>query len=495
MLKLPMWEKQKYALDRIKKRGEKGTGLLMECGTGKTRVTIRFIEWLFSRGARIGYIVGPIAALHVWVEGWYEWGNGHIAFVDLHETGSAGVRYAHRLAQDGWPVICLVNYEMAWQIGMGRVERTRKGNKVKILEIVDTTMADYQWDFGILDESSAIKTPGSKASKFFRLKMRAKTTNRAVLNGTSYKKRPLDVWAQVKFATGEEIFPGNFTQFKAMYAIPHPSIRGAVVGYQNLDDLVRRLNKCCVLVKKEEMVDIPPATHETRYADLSPKTRRFYDTLTEEMVAELEEFEENGGIVSVNHIFAIMRKQLQICGGFVFPDAEFDEDNPDAKIIRPPAVRLGTEKLELLMQIMEDRTEPTVIVTQHNEEEVIIAEALRKRFGFMPKILNGSIKGAERRHELIKAASNDLAFIVKESVGAKGIDLRWTDMLIYFAHSADTEDYDQMLSRPHRGGQTKNVTYMHLLCRDSADIRVMKILKRDLKLADQIERNWRALLK
>ncbi len=467
----------------------------MDMGTGKTRVTIEYLEYLFSKGARIGYIAGPLTGLHVWVEGWHEWGHAPVAFVDLHETGPAGIRMAHKLAEDGeYPVICLVNYDMAWQLGYKRIPRKRKGQMVKILEVVDTTLHSFQWDFGVLDESSAIKTPGSRTSKFFRLKMRPKTTFRSILNGSAYKKRPLDVWAQIKFVTGEEIFPGNFTAFKNKYAIPHPTIRGAVIGYQNLDDFVRRLSKCCVLIKKADMFDLPPYTHETRMIDLSPKSRKLYDQITDEMVADLEEFEKDGGIVTATHVFSILRKQLQICAGFVFPDPEPSTD-PDAKIVRPPAVRLGTEKLDDLLYILEQRDNPTIIVTQHDEEELMIAEAVRKQFGFVPKILNGSVKGAQRRFDLIKSAHNDLCLIVKEAVGAKAVDFRFADMTIFYAHSHDTEDYDQILSRNHRGGQTKNITYVHLLVKNSADIKVMRSLERDLKLAAQIEKDWRALLR
>lgn len=496
MSKMVLWEKQVQAIERVKKRKSKGVGLLMEMGTGKTAVTIKWLEWLFARGARIGYIVAPLTAMHVWVEEWYKWGHGPIAFVDLHESGSAGIRMAHKLAKEGgYPVICLVNYEMAWQIGYQYITHKRKGKEVKIFEVVDTTLHDKQWDFGILDESSAIKTPGSKCSKFFRTKMREKTTYRSILNGSAYKKRPSDVWAQIKFITGEEIFPGSFAAFQARYAIPNPYIRGAVIGYHNLDDFVKRISKCCILIKKEEMVDLPPFVHETRYLELSPKSRKFYDALTADMIADLEEFEEGGGVVTATHVFSIMRKQLQICAGFVFPDMEIDPDDPDAIIVRSPAVRLGTEKLDELVYILDQRDSPTIIVTQHDEEERMIVEAVRKQFNFIPKVLNGSVKGAERRHELIKSASSDLCFVVKESVGAKGIDLRFADMTIFYAHSPHTENYYQILSRNHRGGQTKNITYTHLQVRDSADIRVMRILARDFNVAEQIEKDWRKILK
>lgn len=73
--------------------------------------------------------------------------------------------------------------------------------------------------------------------------------------------------------------------------------------------------------------------------------------------------------------------------------------------------------------------------------------------------------------------------------------MRAFDMTIFYSHTPDTEDYDQMMSRNHRGGQTRSITYMHLLCANTVDLRIMRILKNDMKLARQIERDWRALIK
>jgi SNF2 family DNA or RNA helicase len=244
------------------------------------------------------------------------------------------------------------------------------------------------------------------------------------------------------------------------------------------------MSKVAVMLKKTDVLDLPPAIHETRIVKLCSKARKFYDDLVEDTIAEWDE----QTTVSADHIFAFMRKAMQITGGFVYPDP--DEDTPE---IKPDPVRLGTEKLDVLMDILEDRDSPTIVVTQFDEEERIIAAAVRKRFGFVPKILNGSVKGAEARHKLIQSASEDLVFIVKERVGGMGIDLRFADMTIFYSHSYDTERYVQMLSRNHRGGQTKNITYVHLLCKDTIDMKVMHALEKDLGLAESIEHNWRAL--
>jgi chromodomain-helicase-DNA-binding protein 1 len=304
-----------------------------------------------------------------------------------------------------------------------------------------------------------------------------------ILSGSAYTKRPLDVWAQVNFACSDEVFASTFQAFRSVYAVMHQYIRGAVVGYHNLGDLVTRLSKVAVMLKKTDILDLPPFVHETRLVELCTKSRKVYDDLVEETIAELD-----GGTVSSDHIFTTIRKLAQITSGFVYPDG--DEDIPD---IKPAPVRLGTEKLDVLMDILEERDAPTVIITQFNEEEQMLVEAIRKKFGFIPKVLNGSVRGSEARRKMIESAAADPVFIIKEAVGARGIDVKFADLMVFYSHSYNTEAYTQILSRNHRGGQTKSITYIHLLCRNSIDMRIMKALQKDLSLAESIEGDWRRL--
>lgn len=525
-----MWDKQRDSLRTMKRRTKAGKGncLFAEMGTGKSRVVVHWMEWLFGQGAKLAYVVAPLSALYVWVEQWDEFATYPVAFVDLHETGSAGIREAHRLSKAGFPVIVLVNYEAAWQIGMKRVKRVRRGQEVTIMEKLDTALTDVHWDIGVLDESTTVKTPGSKVSKFFRQRMAPRTTNKVVLTGSAYTKRPLDVWAQVNFACGAEVFPPTFAPFRSMYAIPHPSIRGAILGYQNLSDFTWRLSKCAILLKKQDVFDLPPFTHENRYIYLSNKSQRVYDDLKNDMVTELNaievrgreyrklekiyesldeddtealaiaqrmnEIEADGPVtITAEHVFSRIQKLGQITSGFIYPDPTEVNENT-GKPIRPPAIRLGTEKVDVLMELLNAREgKPTIVVTQNDEEERIISDAVKKKLKFTPKILNGAVKGAQNRYNMIIEASTEPVFIVKQKVGARGVDMRQFDMTIFFSHNYDTEYYEQMLARNHRGGQTKSITYVHLLTKNTMDIKIMRSLDKDLDLARSIESDWRDL--
>lgn len=500
---LPMWEEQANALSRVKKEIHKlgGFGLFMEMGTGKTRVAIHLLEDLIeTQGISFIGIAAPLSVLRVWVEAWNEWGRFPILFIDIHDTGPEGLRQAHEISKYQ-PVICLINYEAAWQMGYRATKRvSKKTNElVKKTVKIDTSLDDFDWDIFILDESTAIKTPGSKTSRFFRNKITKRSQLRLALTGSAYTKRPLDVWAQIQFVLNPSaddpspIFPRTFEFFKQRYSIPHPYIRGAIKGYQNLDDLAHRLSKVAILLKKEDVLDLPPFIHEPRYIELESSTRKMYDEFTKNQYLELEALEASGLTVTAAHIFAVMQKQMQITSGFLITDPELDPKT--GLYTQRSIVRFGREKLKEIVRNLEDRDDPTLLVTQWDEEERMLAEEIEKRFRFKPKILNGAVKGAEARHELVRSASKDLCFIVKESVGAKGMDMRFADMSIWMSHTHNTENYEQMMARNHRGGQTRSITYRHMIAVDTIDEKIMDALQRDLSLARQIEKNWRKLFK
>ena len=526
----PLWEKQEEAVQFCKDRGTKGWGLFCDRGTGKTRITIELIKYyLDKKDAKLGFVVAPISVLRVWPHEWALWGDRHVMFVDLSDAKEEGLIKALAMSQQGWPVICLVNYDSAWRIGY-KYETIQKKvrlqdeelhhakeNGLKQFKFVDTkdyvkrgtSMEDIYWDFGILDESQKIKTHTSRSSKFFHEKMVDKITYRGCLTGSGYTKSPLNVWAQLKYIAKDEFIKQSYTSFKLEYAIPHPRVHGAILGYRNLDKLIRMLSKSCMLLKKEEVVDIPPATHEIRYIELSPKNRAIYNKVKKDCYAELEELEgklkeeSNRGkakVIMSKHVFSSLIRLGQIASGFVVPqyDIETDEDGEIIEIeqeVQEP-IFLGSAKYDVLIDIIEEKeTEhPTLIVVQRDYEEKLVSEAIEKHFKFKPKILNGDVKGAKKRHSMVEEAINDRVFIVKEEVACRGMDMRAFDLTIYISHRPMTEAYEQMNDRTHRGGQDKPVSYIHLIAHKTVDERIFEILTDDLDRTARIDEEWRKLL-
>jgi SNF2 family DNA or RNA helicase len=507
-VQFPLWQKQKEAVAFCKHRGEKGWGLLCDRGTGKTRITIKMIEYyISSKNCRFGFICAPLSVMRVWTEEWAKWGLYHVLFIDIQDTRSEGLRKARELADAGWPVICLINYESVYQIGYHWVTKKRKtkGEEYESKEFVkyDTGFEDYEWDFGILDESHKIKVHTGTASKFLRSKLgKSQVRYRGILTGSSYTKNPLFVWAQIVWLTGNEVFQGSFTKFKDTYSIPNPYIRGAIKGFQYIEILITYLNMACLLLKKKDVVDIPPTTTQVRYLKLEGEAKRVYKEMYKECYAELEaleqqfkqENEEDGGkrYVTAAHVFTKTIKLRQIIGGFITPDVV--SYTPAGKPIKPPPhIFKDNAKVREVLEILEDREDPTIIVVQQDAEEKIVADAVEAKFKFRPKILNGSVK-PELRTQMIRDASKDLAFIVKEEVGCRGMDMRAFDMTVYYSRRAHTEAFEQMNDRNNRGGQDKSITYVHLLYEKTYDERIYDILLSDIQRGEDLEKHWRSFI-
>jgi len=503
MKRPPLWAKQNAAINFALDRKDAGFGLFMEMGTGKSRVMINVIQHWIADGARLGYIVAPISGMHVWVHEWKLWGGYPVLFVDLQAEGVAGLHKAKDAAAKGWPVICLINYESAWQLGHVRKKVMEKGQEVTKLVPTADALHMTDWDFGVLDESQKIKTPGAKVSMYFRNRMIKVTEKRAVLTGSAYTKRPLDVWAQVTFAVGEGHF-GKFADFKSRYSIPHPYIQGAIKEYVNLDHLAQRLSEVCVLLKKEDVLDLPPALHVKKPIILGAKAKKVYSDLVKECYAEFEAFEaaeqekkaENPSYrvktITADHIFSKTVRMRQLTSGLAITDGDWDEGQEC--FLAAEQLIIDDAKIKALLEILEDRDKPTLIVVQFDFEEKLVADAIEKEFGKRPKILNGSVVGAANRHAMVAEMANDTFAIIKEEVGCRAMDMRFADLTVFFSHRPNTEAYDQMLARNHRGGQTKPITYVHLLAEGTIDYRILGILESDLERAKLIEGHWRDFL-
>lgn len=485
----PAWEKQAAARDRIIKRGTKGTGLLMDPGTGKTRATVEAVEELMRRDPSIRriLIISKITILSVWPENWHDWGTYQIPFVDLSKGTPRTLRRAMRYSECA-PIVCLINYEKARMFGYSYVERKRKGKTVKVFEPTDTTLHDYEWDLIICDELHRACTPTAKITKFLLNKLKPLARYRIGLTGSAYDKTPMKLWALLQFISGDKYVPPGFPKYRETYAIPHPVFPQSNIGYKNLDQLADRLARCCVLVKQEEMYDLPEARDVPDYVyELPPKVRKIYNSIRDEQIAFLDELEESGGVVTAAHRLTVQKKLLQIASGFTRPDTD------DGSVA--PYVTLHTLVVDAVLDILDNREgRPTIVITQSNYLEQMLADAIHKKFKYRPEILNGSVKGAAARYEMVARGADADCLIVKESVGCEGLDMRYTDLLLWAEIAPNSSNYRQMRMRHHRGGQTKKVQWRIIRSDTQVHKRVLQILSSDAKTARAIEPDWRNLI-
>lgn len=67
-----------------------------------------------------------------------------------------------------------------------------------------------------------------------------------------------------------------------------------------------------------------------------------------------------------------------------------------------------------------------------------------------------------------------------------GIDLTAANYMVRYTHTYSLQDTMQMEDRIHRQGQSKNVTYIDLVCRGTVDVGIQGTLRSKFDMASYI---------
>jgi SNF2 family DNA or RNA helicase len=331
------------------------------------------------------------------------------------------------------------------------------------------------WDWVILDESHKLKSPTGKTSRYCA-KLRDRASRRLCLTGTPMPRDPLDLWAQFRFLD-PTIFGTSYGSFKARYAVMggykvhNKPVQ--VVGFRDQDDLARRMDTITFRAD-ETVLDLPDATHTTRFFSLNEAEENAYKAMENSFVVELKS--KTGGdpqLISAGNVLVELLRLQQITCGFI--------QDRDAGIFE----RLGHTKENLLLELLEDiGTEPVSVYCHFTEDLRAVercAEKLGRRYGEVSgqrKDIDGRWVGDGR------AGPEVLALQIQ--AGGLGIDLTRARYQIYYSLSYGMGDYEQSLKRIHRPGQIKPVTYIHLVAEGTTDERVRKALRKKKSIVEAI---------
>lgn len=506
-----------HQLEAIAHFEQSGCGIIgHDVGTGKSLTGLKLIvdSWQCERLL----IVCPSGMLTEWpkqfaAHGFDEWMIVAIMpGMSATKRGQAIERAHVEAACDGRPLCVLINYEAC------------------LSESVQKAIRAVPWDGRIFDESQFIKGPDAKVSTFFR-GIAHECPHRLGLTGTPAHDTPLDLWAQFQ-AIAPQVFPWSFYEFRTRYTLteaeelqeklPHivskqlrlmldydratlqekktdiatrfgaflgkridagqwppkdardraeveemmgrcyfswrlkraPWMRTSVVRYRNLDDMQARMAPYFHRVERRDVLDLPPFIDVTRTCTLSTKTRKAYDQMQEELRADVET-----GTLEAGSLIARATRLAQIAQGFC--------TNSDEQL-----VELSHEKRDLLMQVFAEIPDGDPVAVfgrfSHDLAEIHAAAAAVGRT---------SCEMSGPRKELAAFHSGEANVIaVEPRTGGAGVDLTRACVQVYMSHPWSLGTYQQTRGRVDRNGQTRPVTFIHLVTAETVDEDVMPVL-------------------
>ena len=451
---------QKKALKKLLDLNGSG-GLLMEMGTGKTKVAI---DWagigFYNYGVRRVLVVAPLSVLGVWPRQIRQHSTAPSRIFRLDGTTRNRISMLRKILRnpvDDKLTYLIINYEGIWR-------ENDKGITVEAL------LTKWKPDIAIFDESHRIKSPTSKQSKS-AARIAAGARMSLILTGTPITKSPMDVFAQFR-AMNPNIFGTNWYAFKYTYGIWGGWGKYQLKGYRNMKDLITKVRANSYRIKKEQCLDLPEKLFETVPITLPDRIQEIYRKMAKEMIVEIEETHATAAIVLV-----MLLRLSQITSGFI-KDVE-----GQIRIIDDSKLRTCIDLLEDLLE--EDHK--VVIFVRFREDIRRIAETLG-RLDIAHVILSGSVPSKDRDSlmERFHADPDLKVFIAQIQAGSLGIDLTPADAAIFYSMDYNAANYWQAQDRLHRIGQTRKVTYYHLVAPRTIDQVVLSVLKQKGNIAEAI---------
>lgn len=147
---------------------------------------------------------------------------------------------------------------------------------------------EVPFDYVILDESQAIKNPGSKVTKAAGL---LKARNRLCLSGTPLQNNTFDIYAQMNFLNPGML--GSVEFFKQEFSIPIDKF-----GEKEQKEHLRKLLYPFILRRTKEQVakDLPEKQEMVLFCEMGEEQRRIYDAYRNDYRDKILGVVENQGI-------------------------------------------------------------------------------------------------------------------------------------------------------------------------------------------------------
>lgn len=444
----------------------KGFGLLFEMGCGKTLTAIAIAGAGYQMGKveRL-LIVAPTSVVAVWPKELQEYAKFKYTCKTLLGEKKQRLKQIDDLIKFPFKAlkVAVINYESTW--------------RPEILE----KLKEFDADMVIADESQRIKTYDAAQSKAMH-ELGDQARYKLILSGTPVQTAAIDIWSQYRFLD-KSVFGDNFFKFRGRYAIMGGYGNKKIVGYKDLEGLIKKEHSIAFRVTKDEALDLPEQTFETRKIQFNQKEKNLYERIKKDSYAELD----GGGHITATTVLTRLLRLQQLAGGFLVQD---DAQKPQL---------VSRAKLDALGDIIEDYVigsgKKLVIFARFIAEVKAIMELADK---VLPKELKqvaiyGDIK-KEDRGDIVKQFQEDpktVLFIGQIDTAGTGITLTAADTCVYYSKNFNYATYSQSLSRIHRIGQRNCCTYIDLEIEGTIDELISKALSRKEDMAKTVVDNWR----
>jgi hypothetical protein len=285
------------------------------------------------------------------------------------------------------------------------------------------------------------------------------------------------------------------------------------VDDRRMDDFTKRASRIIYRIPREGLdayLGLPDAVDVYRTIDLDPATRRAYESLEKDLIARVGDGDQRCGrcggdgveldiedgttsrcvrcggtgaqtsAVTAANAMVLVLRLAQVASGYA-PTVHIDGQHDTARRLSD---HLLPEKARLLLDVLEDLPlrEPVVVFCRfHHDLDAVqaVCDIQGRSYGE----LSGRRRDGLTDHGTM-ADVDVLGAQIKS--GGVGIDLTRARYGIYYTLGFELADYLQSRKRLHRPGQTRPVTYVHLLAENTVERSIYGALRNRQQVVDTV---------
>jgi len=357
-------------------------------------------------------------------------------------------------------------FRVAAPIGNDRETVLKEGNFDLLIlsytaaKLSQAALKKYFFDFLVLDEAQHIKNPGSSNAKNCKS---IRASHRIVLTGTPLENSPEDLWSVMDFLQ-PGLF-GSLPSFRRRYANigSDPELQEEFTG--RISPFIKRRTK------SEVAADLPQKNERTVFCEMSPAQREFYNKLLEDN----REVLRSGGN---SELFALLLRLRQCCCNPALIPGEENSVLPSAKT-------------ELLMELLHetiDSGHKVLLFSQFTSMLKIFIPLLREaKIPF--EYLDGSTKNRQEKVDNFNNDPDIPLFLLSLKAGGTGLNLTSADTVIIYDPWWNPAVELQAADRTHRIGQTRTVSTVKLVMKDSVEEKVLMLQQKKRELFHNLVEN------
>lgn len=460
------WTPHKYQKKALKFLLERpNAALFLDPGLGKTSISYAAMSVLKKQGMLKGAIVvAPRRpAVSTWPKEHQEWEDfHHLKVTVLHGADK------ERLVGERSDVYIVTPEGLRWLIREGYL----------------TEMLRKKWiDTIFFDELHKFKHTETKRFKELEPYIR-RFKRRYGLTGSPAANGLLDLFGQAYVLDAGKALGVYSTHYKFTFFMPSDpnSDYPTFIPKPGAKELIfERMKDLAIRMDARDLIEMPQIRFNHIKLDMEPELRQTYESMEEEMFAELDDLE----VVTAATAAAVSMKCRQLTSGAIYRD-KVDPVTGIPRQGKREWRHVHDEKLDAMADLIEELQGQQLLVAYEfgHERDRMIA-----RFGKDLPVIGGgtSDKKAIAYEEAWNAGEIPL-LVAHPSSMSHGLNFQKSNAqhILFFSGTWDYENYDQFIRRLMRqGNKAQHITVHQLVFRKTVDEAVVLSNKR--KQRDQDE--------